>query len=353
MANYPSKSIHQCLNHQGELITPSSDNTHKKHSLLVDFYEQMLKIRYLDSLAVFLHRTGQLGTYPSCLGQEAIGTALAYCMKKKDVFLPYYRDQATLIPRGTSGVQWLNYWKGRSHHIPIQDDFPICIPIGTQCPHAVGAALALKYLNQEDRCVFVSIGDGGTSRGDFAESLNFAKLFKLPIVFVVNNNQWAISTNISQQTSAPIIQKAAFASMDSLCVDGNDIIALVDQLTKARNQAVKNQSPTLIEAKTYRLHDHTTIDDSTKYRQSHELIEAWKHEPLIRLKSYLVSEKQMDETHDRQIHDKHKRWQTQTVDAFKNPTSYSADKMLFDHNLSTSCTLDIRETQNENEFESY
>jgi 2-oxoisovalerate dehydrogenase E1 component alpha subunit len=174
------------------------------------------------------------------------------------------------------------------------------VPIGTQCLHAAGAALAFKLRN-EPRCAVSVIGDGGTSQGDFYEALNLAAVRDLPVVFVVVNNKWAISVPLAMQTaSKTLAQKAIAAGMPGIQVDGNDVIAMRQTMEEALERARAGHGPMLVEAVTYRLSDHTTADDASRYREKGEVEAAWKVEPMIRIRRYLMetgvwSEQQEDE----------------------------------------------------------
>jgi 2-oxoisovalerate dehydrogenase E1 component alpha subunit len=263
------------------------------HETLLKLYQQMTLVRALDTKAVNLQRTGRMGTYPSSQGQEAIGVGMGFVMHKDDVFCPYYRDQGALLQRGIKISEILSYWGGDergSDYSNNAEDFPCCVPIAGQCLHATGVAYAMKYRKQQ-RCVVTTIGEGGTSKGDFYEALNVAGAWNLPVVFVVNNNQWAISVKRDKQTGCQTIaQKAIAAGFEGIQVDGNDVVAVTYAMMNAVEQARKNQQPALIEAISYRLCDHTTADDASRYRSAEEHKEAWKREPIARLGYYLESE---------------------------------------------------------------
>lgn len=257
---------------------------------LLDIYYNIVKTRTFDRKAIALQRTGMIGTFPSSFGQEAIYTVIGKLMQKDDILCPYYRDQGAMMMRGVLAEEILAYWGGdeRGNNYKNQPhDFPINVPIASQCLHAVGAAFALKYRKQK-RAVVTTIGDGGTSKGDFYEAMNFAKLHSLPVIFVINNNKWAISTPAKKQSNtSSFAQKAIAAGIDSIKVDGNDVFSLHYAINKALIQAYNQNGPFLIEAETYRLHDHTTADDATRYTPKAELDVAITKEPLIRLSKYL------------------------------------------------------------------
>lgn len=255
-------------------------------------YKLMVQTRAFDKKAVALQRTGQLGTYAACLGQEAIGVGIGYGLKDEDIFIPAYREYAAQLRRGVSMENILLYWGGDERgmaydHGPSVNDFPLSVPIATHVPHAIGVAYAMK-LKKEKRVVLVSCGDGATSKGDFYEAVSSAKVWDLPIVFLVSNNQWAISLPVSRQTGAQTMAQKAFAGgMPGEQVDGNDVIATRFVLDRAIERARRGEGPTLVEAVTYRLHDHTTADDARRYRSEEEVKAAWDRCPLKRYKAWL------------------------------------------------------------------
>lgn len=280
------------LDQKGRLQRPLPKSL-KGREDLVTLYRNMVMARVFDHAAINLQRTGAMGTYPSCEGQEAIGAGLGLAMRKDDVFVPYYRDVATQLQRGVRLEEILLYWGGDERGSAFQhqsDDFPICVPIATQSCHAVGIAYAMR-LRKQGRAVVTTCGDGATSKGDFYESINVAGAMQLPVVFVVNNNQWAISVPRERQTAArTIAQKAFAAGIDGIQVDGNDPIAVFEVVRVALQQARQQHQPTLIEAITYRLCDHTTADDAGRYRDAGEFEQARTKEPLIRFKQLLQSD---------------------------------------------------------------
>jgi pyruvate dehydrogenase E1 component alpha subunit len=278
------------MDHHGELTQTLPD--YVDNELLLTLYRAMALTRLFDTKAINLQRTGQMGTYPSCHGQEAIGAGIGFMMHKEDVFYPYYRDHATFLLRGTPMSDILTYWGGDERGSafesqPDNQDFPICVPIADQCLHAAGGAFAFQY-RQEKRVAVTTIGEGGTSQGDFYEAINLAGAWQLPVVFVVNNNQWAISTHIQEQTACKTIaQKAIAAGFEGIQVDGNDIVAMVQAMKYALDKAREGHGPTLIEAISYRICDHTTADDAKRYIPPAEFQAAFEFEPLKRLRKYL------------------------------------------------------------------
>jgi 2-oxoisovalerate dehydrogenase E1 component alpha subunit len=272
--------------------------------LLVRLYREMVLVRAFDLKAVALQRTGRLGTYAASLGQEAVSVGVASAMRNEDVLLPSYRDNAALIWRGVKLEEILLFWGGdeRGNHFsgPVQD-FPFCIPVGSQAPHAAGVAYAFK-LRKQPRVAVCLFGDGATSKGDVWEAMNFAGVHKLPVVFVVTNNQWAISVPLRLQTaSETLAQKAIAAGFIGEQVDGNDIVAMHAAAEEAIEAARNGQGPRFIEAVTYRLGDHTTADDAARYRPTEEVQARWKEEPIARLRSFLAGKKLWSKTDEEQL----------------------------------------------------
>src|SRR5437773_9370034 len=262
--------------------------------LLLSLYRGMVLTRAFDLKAVSLQRTGRLGTYAVSLGQEAVSVGIASAMREEDVLLPSYRDNGTLLWRGTKMEEILLFWggdeRGNLSSGPAHD-FPYCIPVGSQAPQAAGVAYAFK-LRKEPRVAVCLFGDGATSKGDVWEAMKFAGVHKLPLLFVANNNQWAISVPLKLQTaSQTLAQKAIAAGFTGEQVDGNDVIAVRAAAEEAIAQARAGEGPRFIEALTYRLSDHTTADDAARYRPPEEVQARWKEEPIARLRAYLVSQK--------------------------------------------------------------
>jgi pyruvate dehydrogenase E1 component alpha subunit len=212
-------------------------------------------------------------------------------MRPGDVLLPSFREHGAQLWRGVSLKELFLYWggdeRGNDFARPRQD-FPNCVPVGSQAPHAVGVALAFQ-LRAEKRAAVCVIGDGATSKGDFAEALNMAGVWKVPAVFVVNNNGWAISIPVVRQTAAATLaQKAVAAGIPGEQVDGNDVVAVRAVVAQAIGRADRGEGPTLIEAVTYRLSDHTTADDASRYRKDSEVSSHWHAEPIVRLRNYMT-----------------------------------------------------------------
>ena len=258
---------------------------------LVAMYTAMVKTRTFDRKSIALQRTGRLGTYASSLGQEAIGVGVAFAMTAEDVFLPSFREHGAQLVRGVSLEELFLYWGGDergNNFAGPRRDFPVCIPVASQFPHAAGVALSKVQKGEPGVAVAVA-GDGATSKGDFYEAMNIVGAWKLPAVFVINNNQWAISVRRSDQTAAETLaQKGIAAGLPFAQVDGNDVIAVRQTVNDALESARSGEGGVLIECLSYRLGDHTTADDASRYREEDEVSPHWKEEPLARLRSYLT-----------------------------------------------------------------
>jgi 2-oxoisovalerate dehydrogenase E1 component alpha subunit len=281
----------QILDPAGALREPLPEFA-KDTALLLKMYRLMTLVRTFDTKAVNLQRTGKLGTYASCLGHEATHVGAGAALRADDLLVPVYREYGAQFWRGVKMSEVLLYWggdeRGNCFAQGPQHDLAWCVPIATQTLHAAGAAMAFK-IRKEKRCALAFIGDGGTSEGAFYEALNLAGARSLPVVFVVVNNQWAISVPLSEQTAtATLAQKAVAAGIPGTQVDGNDVLAVRHSVEKALGIARNGGGPTLIEAITYRLSDHTTADDASRYRPDQEVKDAWTLEPLIRIRKYLL-----------------------------------------------------------------
>jgi pyruvate dehydrogenase E1 component alpha subunit len=266
-------------------------------------YESLVFARVFDEKAFKLQREGRLGTYASILGQEAAQVASAFALEPGDWMFPSFREAGASFVRGLPPSMIFQYWAGdeRGSRIPEgQNDFPITIPVATQIPIGAGAAWGAK-LRGDKIAVLVYLGDGATSKGDFHEGLNFAGVFSLPAVFFCQNNQWAISVPLKRQTAAPTLaQKAIAYGFPGIQVDGNDVFAVYKATHEALARARTGGGPTLIEAVTYRIGDHTTADDASRYR-SPEIVEQWKKkDPIDRLIRYMISQGLWDEAYGQQ-----------------------------------------------------
>ncbi len=259
-------------------------------SVLIHAYKTMVLTRVADEKAVKLQRQGRFGAYPPCKGQEAAQIGPAMAMRKDDWFIWSFRELAGLLYHEVPLMNQFLYWMGNEMGSHYPDDvraLPSSVPVGSQLSHAVGITYAAK-LRGEDTISVAFFGDGASSEGDFHEAANFAGVYQLPVVFICQNNQYAISYPRKFQTLSPTIaQKAIAYGFPGILVDGNDILAMYAAAKEAVDRARGGLGPTLIEAYTYRLGDHTTSDDATRYRLASELEEWMKKDPLDRFNRYL------------------------------------------------------------------
>ena len=279
-----------------QLIDPDGRPTDLKgHPLpgeaaLLRAYGALIAARRLNDQAYALVRQGRLAVYPSSNGQEACQVAAAHVLEDDDWLFPTYRDTAAIVARGVDPVETLVLLKGDWHsgYDPVATKVaPQATPLATQLPHAVGVAHAAR-LRGEQTVVMALCGDGGTSEGDFHEALNFAAVFRAPVVFFVQNNEYAISVPLARQSAAPsIAHKGVGYGVPGERVDGNDVAALLAVLGAAVARARAGEGPQLVEAHTYRMQAHTNADDATRYRQDEE-VAAWAgRDPILRMEAYL------------------------------------------------------------------
>ena len=271
---------------------------------LQKLYSAMITTRVADTKAVKLQRQGRLGTYAPSRGQEACQVGAAYALTKEDWLFPYFRDLGMYIVMDYPLKDYYLYWMGNEEGLRTPADlniFPLAIPVASQLPQAVGVGMAASIRNAR-LAVVCTFGDGATSEGDFHEAMNLAGVFKTPNVFICYNNQYAISLPRKRQTASPTIaQKAVAYGFSGVLVDGNDVLAMVAAVREAVEKAKNGKGPTLIEAYTYRLADHTTSDDATKYRKIEELKEWEKKDPIERFRIHLKNRGLWDEAFEKSI----------------------------------------------------
>ena len=273
---------------------------------LPSMYRWLHLTRAFDNKAIELQRTGRLGTYASSLGQEAIGVGVGVAMSAEDVLVPSFREHGAQLVCGVTLTELFLYWggdeRGSDYRVP-REDFPVSVTVGGHAPHAAGVALAMK-LRGERRGVVCMFGDGATSKGDVYEAMNFAGVWQLPLVFVVSNNEWAISTPRSAQTaSQTLAQKAIAAGFSGEQVDGNDVVAVAHCVASALERARSGEGPHLIECLTYRVGDHTTADDASRYRED-EQVEQWRQrDPITRVRRYMGDVNGWTDSHDEELVD--------------------------------------------------
>lgn len=261
-------------------------------------YRLMALARKLDERCINLQRQGRIGTYGPCRGQEAAHCGSCIVMEKEDWIVHAFREPGSFIHRGWPIERIIQFWGGYEEGCAPPEggrDLPIAVPIASQCPHAMGLAWAMK-IRDDKHCVLCYLGDGGTSEGDFHEAMNFAGVYGLPVIFLVQNNQWAISIPREMQTrSETIAQKAIAYGFDGVQVDGNDALAVYAATKEAADRARAGGGPALIEAVTYRLGVHTTADDPTKYRSAEEVQKWEKLDPIPRYRNYLIERGALDQ----------------------------------------------------------
>lgn len=285
----PSEQPLQLLDPSGQPVDPPPLPIPDTGRLLTA-YTSLVVGRRVNEQASSLVRQGRLAVYPSSHGQEACQTGAALVLDKNDWLFPTYRDTAAIVARGVDPVEVLTLLKGDwhagydpyAHKVATQ-----ATPLATQLLHAVGVAHASR-LRGEQTVAMALCGDGATSEGDFHEALNFAAVFRAPVVFFVQNNEYAISVPLAKQSAAPsLAHKGIGYGINSERVDGNDVAAVLAVLDRAMSAARSGQGPQLVEAHTYRMQAHTNADDDTRYREDEE-VAAWKdRDPLLRVEAYL------------------------------------------------------------------
>ncbi len=282
---------YQILNEEGALVNPPPDLTIER---LLSLYRTMYTGRTFSQKIVALQRQGKATTFGVLTGQEATSVGIGAAMQPLDWLAATYRDIPALIVRGVPLSTLIYAYRG--YTIPHPREIrclPIQIVISTQILHAVGLAMAARISG--DPVVAVGIcGDGATSEGDFNEALNFAGVFHVPAVIIIENNGWAISVPRYKQCAAPTLAaRGAGFGIPSLQVDGNDLLAVYDVVHKAIERARNGEGPTLIEALTYRIGAHTTADDPTRYRRAEEVEQWQKRDPIERVRRFLYQQSQM------------------------------------------------------------
>lgn len=297
-----SDKIYQILNPEGQIVAEAPDLPAEKQ---LSLYRWMVFGRVFSDGMVALQRQGRMGTFAPTNGQEAACVGRAAPLQPGDWLLGSYRETLSYMVKGVPLLAQLKHWGG---YIP--DDYPYeagCLPfqivLATQMLHAVGIAMAIKY-KREPHVVVGVCGDGATSEGDFNEALNFAAVFKAPIVFVIENNGWAISVPRQQQSAVRYLAHRAMGfGMPGCLVDGNDVLAVYHKISDCVARARAGEGPSLVELLTYRMGAHTTADDPTKYRPAGEL-EAWaKRDPLLRFRKFLMDQNLLTNVEDEELYE--------------------------------------------------
>jgi pyruvate dehydrogenase E1 component alpha subunit len=248
--------------------------------------------RRFDRQATTLTKQGRLAVYPSSRGQDACQVGAVLALRDQDWLFPTYRDTVAVVTRGVDPVEALTLLRGDWHcgYDPYQYRVaPQCTPLATNTLHAVGLAHAAR-LKQQDEVALALLGDGATSEGDTHEALNFAGVWRAPVVFLVQNNGYAISVPLAKQTAAPTLAaKGIGYGIPSLLIDGNDVAAVYSAVRASIARACAGHGPTLIEALTYRIEAHTNADDAGRYRADGE-VQAWlARDPIARLEAFLIT----------------------------------------------------------------
>ncbi|MGG5178720.1 thiamine pyrophosphate-dependent dehydrogenase E1 component subunit alpha [Bacillus sp. MM09(2025)] len=268
----------------------------------IDIYRTMLLARKIDERMWLLNRSGKIPFVISCQGQEAQQVGAAFALnREEDYVLPYYRDMGVVLAFGmtakdlmmsgfakqddpnSGGRQMPGHFGQKSNRIVTGSS-----PVTTQVPHAVGIALAGR-LDQKNFVSFVTFGEGSSNQGDFHEGANFAAVHKLPVIFMCENNKYAISVPYDKQVACERISDRAIGyGMPGVTVDGNDPLEVYAAVKEARDRATRGEGPTLIETISYRLTAHSSDDDDSSYREKEEVLEARKKDPLIQYETYLT-----------------------------------------------------------------
>lgn len=282
----------QYLAADGTFVDSAARYARPSDDRLLEMYRTMVSGRRFDQQATALTKQGRLAVYPSARGQEACQIAAAMCLGKSDWMFPTYRDSMALAARGVDQVELLGMLAGYWHcgYDPVAYRVaPQCTPLATQLLHATGFAFA-EHKQGRDTIALAFCGDGATSEGDFHEALNFAAVFKAPVIFLVQNNGFAISVPLARQSAAPsLAHKGVGYGIGSEQVDGNDPIAMMGVMDEAVAYVRAGKGPVVVEAHTYRMDAHTNADDATRYRTPGE-VESWLlRDPLVRLDAYLRS----------------------------------------------------------------
>lgn len=282
----------QYLAADGTVVDSAARYARPPDDRLLEMYRTMVSGRRFDQQATALTKQGRLAVYPSARGQEACQIAAAMCLSEADWMFPTYRDSMALAARGVDQVELLGMLAGYWHcgYDPRQYRVaPQCTPLATQLLHAAGFAFA-EQKQSRDTIALAFCGDGATSEGDFHEALNFAAVFNAPVIFLVQNNGFAISVPLARQTVAPSLShKGVGYGIGSEQVDGNDPIAMMGVMDEAVAYVRAGKGPVIVEAHTYRMDAHTNADDATRYREADE-VEGWlARDPIVRLDTYLES----------------------------------------------------------------
>lgn len=303
--------------------------------LLLRLHRAMLLGRRFDERLLSLQRQGRVGTFAPITGQEASQLGAVAVLRPSDWMAPSFREVAAEMWRGKTMESVLLGMGGYNEGWPEEEphnDLPVAVPVSSQIPHAVGIAWAMKYRGKDD-VAMTFMGDGGTSEGDFHEGMNFAGVYQIPVIFVCQNNHWAISIPRSKQThSKTIAQKSIAYGMPGIQVDGNDVLAVYSAAKEAVERARSGEGPSFLECVTYRMMMHTTADDPKRYRTEEE-VNAWKaRDPITRFQKYLTDKGLLSEEKVQTLEGEIQREIQEAVDRAEDTMKKSVDPMLmFEH----------------------
>ncbi len=303
--------------------------------LLLKLHRAMVLGRRFDERLLSLQRQGRIGTFAPITGQEASQLGAVAPLVPGDIMAPSFRETAAQVYRGApmeSIVLAFGGYNEAALLVKEGSDLPVAVPVSSQVPHAVGIAWGMKY-RKKSNVVMTFFGDGGTSEGDFHEGMNFAAVYQVPLVFICQNNQWAISVPRSRQThSKTIAQKAMAYDMPGIQVDGNDILAVYSAAKEAVDRARSGGGPSLIECVTYRMMMHTTADDPKRYRKDEE-VEGWrKRDPIMRFQKYLKDKRLLSDQKIQELEDQIKAEIQQAVEHAEELMKKHSDPLpMFEH----------------------
>jgi 2-oxoisovalerate dehydrogenase E1 component alpha subunit len=334
----------------GELTAEARSRLGLDAAALRELYRNMVLIRRADQEALNLQRQGELGLWGQYLGQEAIHVGAITALRTDDWVFPSYREFGMAMVRGVDPADMLTLFRGLSHGPwdPHKYHFaPLAIPVATQVPHAVGFAMGCRFKRSEE-VVLSTFGDGATSEGDWHEAMNFAGVFKAPVVFLCQNNYWAISVPLTRQTAGSIAGRASGYGFPGIRIDGNDILSVYAATRAAAERARRGEGPYLIEAVTYRMGAHTSSDDPTRYRQASE-VEAWSvKDPVARYRSWLSAEGVLDEAFDNDVREEAERVASEMREKLARATMPPSGEAIYGHVYQNPSAPFLRERE---EFE--
>lgn len=334
----------QILNEDGKIVN-EKDMPELSDEDLVELMRRMVYTRVLDQRSIALNRQGRLGFYAPTAGQEASQLGSQFALEKEDFILPSYRDVPQLIWQGLPLYQAFLFSKGHFHGNQMPEGVRALSPqiiIGAQYVQAAGVALGMKLRGKKNVAI-VYIGDGGTSQGDFYEGINFAGVYNAPGIFIVQNNHFAISVPVEEQTAAKTLaQKSVAAGIEGYQVDGMDVLAVYAATKMARERAVQGEGPSLIETLTYRYGPHTMAgDDPTRYRTD-ELDSEWeKKDPIVRFRKFLENKKLWTEEDETKVIEEAKE---EIREAIKKTDAYPKQKVTdFIKNMNEELPYNLQE----------